>query len=88
MTDNPDPTRTIIGSSVNQATTDEILAVIAVEEPHGATAERVARVIGLGFGLGFDEPLMRDALEELVDRGLLNQFGIGHGAVYTLNPRT
>jgi len=81
MTDNPDPTRTIIGSSLNQATTDEILAVIAVEEPHGATADQVAHAIGLGF----DETLMRDALEELVDRGLLNQFGIGHKAVYTLN---
>ncbi len=82
MTDNPNPTRPIGGSSVNQ-TTDEILAVIAREEPCGATADQVARAIGLGF----DETLMRDALEELVDRGLLNQFGIGHKAVYTLNAR-
>ncbi len=83
MTDNPNPTRPIGGSSVNQTTTDEILAVIAIEEPCGATADQVARAIGLGF----DETLMRDALEELVDRGLLNQFGIGHKAVYTLNAR-
>ncbi len=83
MTDNPTPTRPIGGSSVNQTTTDEILAVIALEEPGGATADQVARAIGLGF----DETLMRDALEELVDRGLLNQFGIGHKAVYTLNAR-
>ena len=83
MTDDPDPTRTIGGSSVNQTTTDEILAVITSEEPHGATADQVARTIGLGL----DETLIRDTLEELVDCGLLNQFGIGHGAVYTLNAR-
>jgi len=83
MTDNPTPTRPIGGSSVNQTTTDEILAVIAREDPGGATADQVARAIGLGF----DETLMRDALEELVDRGLLNQFGIGHKAVYTLKAR-
>jgi len=82
MTDHSDPTRTIGGSSVNQTTTEEILAIIAAEEPRGATPDQVARAIGLGF----DETLMRDALEELVDRGLLNQFGIGHKAVYTLNP--
>ncbi len=81
--DYPNPTRAASGSSVNQTTTDEILAVIAAEEPRGATADQVARAIGLGF----DETLMRDALEELVDRGLLNQFGIGHKAVYTLNAR-
>ncbi len=81
MTDNPDPTRTIIGSSVNQATTDEILAVVTAEEPRGATADQIT----IAIGLGFDGTLIRDTLEELVDCGLLNQFGIGHKAVYTLN---
>ncbi len=84
MTDHSDLTHATGGSSVNQTTTDEILAAIAGEAPRGATADRVARAIGLGF----DETLMRDALEELVDHGLLNQFGMGHSAVYTLNPRT
>ncbi len=81
--DYPDPTRATGGSSADDTATDEILAVIAGEEPRGATAAQVARAIGLGF----DETLMRDTLEELVDRSLLNQFGIGHGAVYTLNAR-
>ncbi len=79
MSDHIDPTPT----SSPLGVVDEILAVIAAEDPHGATAVQVARAIGLGF----DETLMRDALEELVDRGLLNQFGIGHKAVYTLNAR-
>ncbi len=30
-------------------TTDEILAVLAAEEPHGATAYHVARALGLGL---------------------------------------
>ncbi len=81
--DYPNPTRATGGSYVNQATTEEIIAIIATEEPRGATAAQVAHAIGLGF----DATLMRDALEELVDRGLLNQFGIGHKAVYTLNAR-
>ncbi len=85
MAEHPDPTRTIGGqSATNASTTDGILTVIAAEEPRGATTDQVARAIGLGF----DETLMRDALEELVDRSLLGQFGIGHRAVYTLNTRT
>jgi len=47
-------------------TTTEILAVIAAEEPHGATADQVARIIGLGL----DGTAVQDVLEELVARGL------------------
>ncbi len=81
MAEHPDPTRTIGGAGADRMATDEIIAVIAAEEPRGATADQVA----LAIGLGFDGTVMRDALEELVDRGLLDQFGIGHRAVYTLN---
>ncbi len=84
MSDYPDysaPARPTDGASADRTTTDEILAVIAAEEPRGATADQIA----LAIGLGFEGMLIRDTLEELVDRGLLNQFGIGHGAVYTLN---
>jgi len=63
--------------------TDEILAVIAVEEPHGATADQVARIIGRGL----DGELVQDTLEELVEWGALDRRGIGFGAVYTLNTR-
>jgi len=62
-------------------TTTEILAVIAAEEPHGATADQVARAIGLGL----DGTAVQDVLEELVARGLLDRRGLGLGAVYTLN---
>jgi len=60
-------------------TTTEILAVIAAEEPHGATADQVARIIGLGL----DGTAVQDVLEELVARGLLDRRGLGLGAVYT-----
>ncbi len=80
----PDPTGATRGSSADDTTTDEILAVIATEEPRGATADQIT----IAIGLGFDGTLIRDTLEELVDCGLLNQFGIGHGTVYTLNRRT
>ncbi len=83
MSDYTTPTRATSGSSADDTTADEILAVIAEEEPCGATADQVA----LAIGLGFDATVIRDGLEELVDRGLLDQFGIGHGAVYTLNAR-
>ncbi len=84
MADHPDPTHTTVESSADATTTDEILAVVTAEEPRGATADQIT----IAIGLGFDGTLIRDTLEELVDCGLLNQFGIGHGAVYTLNPRT
>ena len=80
MSDHIDPTPT----SSPLGVVDEILAVIAAEDPHGATADQIT----IAIGLGFDGTLIRDTLEELVDCGLLNQFGIGHGAVYTFNPRT
>jgi len=79
----PAPTRPTDGASADRTTTDEILAVIAAKEPRGATADQIA----IAIGLGFEGMLIRDTLEELVDRGLLNQFGIGHGAIYTLNAR-
>jgi len=62
-------------------TTTEILAAITAEEPHGATADQVARTIGLGL----DEAVVQDALEELVTHGLLDRRGLGRGAVYTLH---
>jgi len=60
--------------------TDEILAVIAAKEPHGATADQVARTIGLGL----DGEAAQADLEELVTYGDLDRRGIGAGAVYTL----
>ncbi len=62
-------------------TTTEILAAITAEEPHSATADQVARAIGLGL----DGAVVQDALEELVTRGLLDRRGLGRGAVYTLH---
>ncbi len=84
MSNHPDPTDTTGRLGADNTTVDEILAVVTAEEPRGATADQIT----IAIGLGFDGTLLRDTLEELVDRGLLNQFGIGHGAVYTLNPRT
>jgi len=81
MTDHSDLARAASGSSVNQTTTDEILAVIAAEEPRGATADQVARAIGLGL----TGEVVQRLLEELVEQGLLDRLGIGHGAVYTLS---
>ncbi len=71
MSDHIDPTPT----SSPLGVVDEILAVVTAEEPRGATADQIT----IAIGLGFDGTLIRDTLEELVDRGLLNQFGIGHG---------
>ncbi len=59
---------------------DEILAVIAAEEPHGATAEQLARAIGLGL----NGEVVQSLLEELVEQRLLDRCRLGHGAVYTL----
>lgn len=65
-------------------TTEEILVVIAEEEPDGMTAEQVARVVDYGW----DGALVQDDLEELVEQGLLDRRGIGHGALYTRNRAT
>jgi len=62
-------------------TTTEVLAAIAAEEPHGATADQVARAIGLGL----DGELVQGEMEALVARGLLDRRGLGLGAVYTLS---
>ena len=76
----PDYPTAEIGAS---STTEEILAAIAAEEPHGATADQIARVIGLGL----TGEVVQDELEELVMRGILDRRGIGLGAVYTLAAR-
>lgn len=60
---------------------DEIVAVIAAEEPHGVTPDQVARTLRLGF----DGAVVQGELEELVARGVLDRRGLSHGAVYTLN---
>jgi len=66
------------------STTEEILTVIAEEDPRGMTAEQVARVVDDGW----DVALVQDDLEELVEQGLLDRRGIGYGAVYTRNRAT
>jgi predicted ArsR family transcriptional regulator len=76
----PDYPTAEIGAS---STTEEILAAIAAEEPHGATADQIARTLGLGV----DAVPVQDELEELVMRGILDRRGIGLGAVYTLAAR-
>jgi len=76
----PDPTRAMGGSSADDTATDEILAVIAGEEPRGATADQVAHTVGLGL----NGEVVQSLLEELVAQGLLTRQGIGQGAVYTL----
>jgi len=81
MREHPDPMRSTNGSRADDTTTDAILAVIAVEEPRGATADQVAHAIGLGF----DGIVVQDTLEELVEQEFLHRRGIGHGAVYTLS---
>jgi len=76
MAEHPHPQQAT-GASGN---VDEILAVLAAEEPHGATAEHVAWALGLAR----DGAQVRDALEELVEWGVVERRGIGVGAVYTL----
>jgi len=61
-------------------TTDEILAGIAADGPHGATADRVARPSGLGL----DGEAIQGALEEVVAHGLLDRRGLGCDVLYTL----
>ncbi len=80
MADHPDPTPITSSASA----TDEILAIIAAEEPHGATADQVARAIGLGL----NGEMMEADLEDLVAQGLLDRLGIGHSAIYTLSAMT
>ncbi len=80
MAGHPDPTRATGGSSTDGTTTDEILAVITAEEPHGATADVVARAVGLGL----NGEVIQSLLEEMVAQGLLDRRGLGHGAIYTL----
>ena len=77
----PDPTGATRGSSADNTTVDEIFSVIATEEPRGCTANQVARAIGLGL----NGEVVQSLLEELVEQGLLDRRGLGHGAVYTLN---
>ncbi len=68
-------------TSTNEAATtmSEILAVIAAEEPHGATADHIARTLGLGL----DGAVVQAELEELVGRGVIDRRGVGLSAVYT-----
>ncbi len=65
--------------SVAVSTTTEILSVIMAEEPHGATADQVARAIGLGL----DGDTVQGELEEMVACGLLDRRGLGRCALYT-----
>lgn len=65
--------------SVAVSTATEILMVIAAEEPPGATADQVARALGLGL----DGDTVQGEMEELVARGLLDRRGLGYGALYT-----
>jgi len=66
-------------SSVIPSAATEILTVIAAEEPHGATADQVARALGLGL----DGDAVQGEMEDLVARGLLDRRGLGHGTLYT-----
>jgi len=61
------------------STTEEILAVLAAAEPHGAPADHIARSIGLGL----DGETVQGELEDLVLRGVLDRWGIGRGTLYT-----
>ncbi len=81
--DQPASIRPTGGSRADDTATDEILAVIAAEEPPGATADQVARASGLGL----TGEVVQDTLEEVVEQGLLDRRGIGHGAVYTLTAK-
>ncbi len=72
-------THTAPVSPVVPSTATEILTVIVADEPHGATADQVARALGLGL----DGDAVQGEMEELVARGLLDRRGLGHGALYT-----
>ncbi len=79
MAEYTDPTAT----SDAATTMSEILAVIAAEEPHGATADHIARTLGLGL----DGDVVQAELEELVGRGVVDRRGVGLDAVYTRGTR-
>jgi len=71
-------------STSDAATTmSKILAVIAAEELHGATADHIARTLGLGL----DGAVVQAELEDLVGRGVVDRRGVGLGAVYTRSTR-
>jgi len=70
--------------SRGSTTTETILAVIAEAEPHGVTADQVAHAIDRSRTVA----LIQDDLEELVEQGLLDRLGVGHGAIYTRNRAT
>jgi len=59
---------------------NEILVVLAAQEPRGATADQIVRTLGRDH----DPAQVQDALEELVEWGVVDRRGIGVGAVYTL----
>ncbi len=65
--------------SVAVSASAEILMVIMAEEPHGATADQVARALRLGL----DGDTVQDEMEDLVASGLLARHGLGRGALYT-----
>jgi len=79
MAEYTDPTAT----SDATTTMSEILAVIAAEEPHGATADHIARTLGLGL----DGAVVQAELEDLMERGVVDRRGVGIGAVYTRSTR-
>jgi len=74
-------THTAPVSPVVPSTATEILTVIVAEEPPGATADQVARALGLGL----DGDTVQGELEELVAHGLLDRRGLGRGTLYTLH---
>ena len=76
MAEHPDHMTATGAASVDETVTDEILAVIAGEEPHGATAAPVAHAIGLGL----NGEVVQRLLEELVTQGLLDRRRIGAGS--------
>ncbi len=71
--------RTAPVSSVVPSAATEILTVILTEEPDGATADQVARALGLGL----DGDMVQSELEEMVAHGLFDRRGLGRGALYT-----
>ena len=60
---------------------NEILVGLAAQDPRGATAGQIVRTLGRDH----DPAQVQDALDELVEWGVVDRRGIGVGAVYTLN---
>lgn len=71
MAEHSDPDHTPVTDRASA--TDGILAMIGAEEPHEATADQVARAIGLTL----DGEAVQSQLDELVAQGLLDQRGLG-----------